>query len=402
MEAIEFEQMKARVGFTSADADRLRKLGAVIGPQIPQIVDLFYERLLTDPQARAIFVGQDQLERQRVVLRSWMEELFAGVYGRQYFEHRSEIGKAHVRAELPQRFMFTGMNIIRNELCRSICFLHLADEEKILGTVNKLLDLELAIMLETYRENYVAKIRAADKRAMQRQLDEVQHMATIGQLAASLAHEIKNPIAGISGAIQIISQTMDKKNPHYEIMREILRQIDRLDSAVKDLLIYARPKAPERRMSDVGETIRSCLALLNEDPAMKSMKIEHQGLNSGIRTMLDKSQFSQVVSNVVLNAAQACDGQGIVRITLSHNGNDVAVTVTDNGPGMSTQVVERAMEPFFTTKARGTGLGLPICKRIIEAHHGKLAIQTAPMQGTTITIQLPGLNNPTYLKGQRP
>lgn len=218
-------------------------------------------------------------------------------------------------------------------------------------------------------------------------------MASIGQLAASLAHEIKNPIAGISGAIQIISRDLQPDDPHFEIMREILRQIDRLDSTVKDLLIYARPKPPERRVCDVGEMIHNCLALLSEDPAMKTMQVEERGLDLGISTALDTTQFSQVVSNVVLNAAQACEGRGRVRITLTRDSAHVITTFSDDGPGMSPQVLKRALEPFYTTKARGTGLGLSICKRIIDAHHGTLQIDTSPHQGTTITVRLPGENH---------
>lgn len=390
MDGVEFEHMKTRMNIGPAHAKRLREMEPALAPHLSDIVDRFYDRLLADPQAREIITRESKVEHLRIVLKDWMSELFDGVYEQAYFERRSRIGKAHVRVGLPERFMVIGMAIIRDELAKVIQQIRPADETEDLSTLNKLLDLELAIMLEAYRESYVAKIRAADKRAMQRQLQEVKHMASIGQLAASLAHEIKNPIAGISGAIQIISQGMDRSDPHYEIMREILRQIDRLDSAVKDLLIYARPKPPERRECDVGVAIRSCLALLNEDPTVKSMRIEDQGLDRGIKLMLDEAQFSQVVSNLFLNAAQACRGRGTIRISIETRDDDVVVTVADDGPGMSRDTARRALEPFFTTKARGTGLGLPICKRIIEAHQGTLSIETRTGRGTTIKIRLPG------------
>ena len=120
------------------------------------------------------------------------------------------------------------------------------------------------------------------------------------------------------------------------------------------------------------------------------MRIEDQGLDRGIKSMLDEAQFSQVVCNLFLNAAQACHGRGTIRISVETRGDDVVVTVADDGPGMSKDTAQRALEPFFTTKARGTGLGLPICKRIIEAHQGTLSIETHTGRGTTITLCLPG------------
>ncbi len=390
MDGLEFEQMKTRMNIGPAHAERLREIEPALAPYLSDVTDRFYDRLLADPQAREIINRHSNVEHLRKVLNGWMSELFDGVYEQAYFERRSRIGKAHVRVGLPERFMVIGMAIIRDELAGVIHRVRPHDMTADLSTLDKLLDLELAIMLEAYRESYVAEIRAADMRAMRRQLQEVQHMATIGQLAASLAHEIKNPLAGISGAIQIISQGMDRSDPHYEIMREILRQIDRLDSAVKDLLIYARPKPPERRECDVGMAIRSCLALLNEDPTVKSMRIEDQSLDRGIKSMLDEAQFAQVMSNLFLNAAQACRGRGTIRINVETRDNDVVVTVEDDGPGMPKDTAQRALEPFFTTKARGTGLGLPICKRIIEAHQGTLSIETHTGRGTTIRIRLPG------------
>jgi signal transduction histidine kinase len=389
----QFEDIKTCIGLDDRDAERLCRLGPLLQSEIPHIVETFYRLMLADPEAKATFTDEEQLDRQRAVIGQWMNELFQGSYDKQYFEHRCEIGRTHVRVHLPQRFMFSGMNVIRTQLSRAIQALDLPDCQDTIDSLNKLLDLELAIMLETYREHYVARIREADRNTMQQQMDEVQHMASLGQLAASLAHEIKNPLAGISGAIQIMSRDIGTEHRHHSVMSEILAQIDRLDSAVKDLLIYARPKPPELRSCDIGETIRSSLVVLREDPAIKTITIEYEGLERETNVMLDRRQFEQVISNLVLNAAQACNGVGIVTLRVNENPDTVTLAISDDGAGMSAEVVEKAMDPFFTTKARGTGLGLSICKRIVDAHRGELHLDTKPSQGTTVTISLPNVRS---------
>ncbi len=381
--------MKVWVGFGPADAACLRAAAGVAGEAIPRVADVFYRSLLQDPQASALVQDAAQVQRLHRSLCTWMSGLFSGSYGPDYFEDRCAIGRTHVRVNLPQRFMFTGMSVVRRELDETLTRHAASDASEVCRALHKLLDLELALMLETNREHYVAKVREADRRIMQRRIDEVQHMASLGQLAASLAHEIKNPLAGISGAIQIISKDLTAAHPHFEIMREILRQIDRLDSAVKDLLIYARPKAPELDCSDVGETITNCLTLLSEDPQIKSLRIECHGMDRPVLTRLDRAQFAQVISNLLLNAAQACEGRGRVDISVSRQDGQVCVIVADDGPGMPEKVKARAQEPFFTTKTRGSGLGLPICRRIIEAHQGQLTIDSDPGRGTQVLIRLP-------------
>lgn len=389
MNVLDFQKMKAWIGFTNADAAHLQELGPPLAAELGRVVDRFYDRLMQDEQARSVFQDDRQLVRLRHTLQEWLRELFGGEYEQAYLEKRNEIGRTHVRVGLPQRFMFTAMNVIRQELSLLIVEQRLPEGRAKTQALNRLLDLELAIMLETYRESYIQKTRAADRIVMQQQLDEVKHMAEIGQLAASLAHEIKNPLAGISGAIQIISREMDAADPHLEIMREILRQIDRLDSAVKDLLVYARPKPPELRTQDVGVTIQNCLALLSGDPELKSLRIECDGLERRISARIDSAQFEQVITNLMLNAAQACDGRGRVNITLSTDSSHVVLRIRDNGRGMSEEVRQRALEPFFTTEARGTGLGLSICKKIIDTHHGEIRIETTMNGGTTVSIILP-------------
>ncbi len=172
-------------------------------------------------------------------------------------------------------------------------------------------------------------------------------------------------------------------------MQEILRQIDRLDNAVKDLLTYARPTPPKLRVHDVGAVIRRALTVLSEDPAVKAITVVCTGFDHGVEGLLDATQFEHVVSNLVINAAQACNGAGQVTLSVARHRKNVEVRIKDNGEGMPEETAERALEPFFTTKTRGTGLGLSICKRIIDEHRGTLMIESRPQHGTTVTLTLP-------------
>ena len=389
MDVGDFRQMKAWIGLTPSEADQLRQVGPRLQASFPGVVELFYRTLLKDPQAKAVFRDDAQIHRVQELLNIWMQELFEGRYDEAYFEKRSKIGRTHVRVDLPQRFVFTAMSLIRTELTQLIQALDLPDTLRTTEALHKLLDLELAIMLETYRESLVDKVREADRIIMQRQLDEVQHMATIGQLAASLAHEIKNPLAGISGAVQVLSAEMEDSHPHRRIMKEILQQIDRLDSAVEDLLIYARPKPPDLRQTDVGQVIRNCLNVLRGDPSLQTLTVKCEGADHHLDATIDSVQMEQVVSNLVLNAAQACNNDGQITIALAATDDQLMIRVQDNGEGMSEETRKRALEPFFTTKAKGTGLGLSICGHIVQAHQGSLQITSTPGVGTLVEICLP-------------
>ena len=386
----QFEQMKAYVGFDDGDAKRLRALSGPLKPHLNRVIDVFYECIERDPVARTI-IGDNQAQTQRLrrTLLQWLEDFFSGTYDWDYLEKHSQIGRKHVAAGMPQFLMFTAMNVVRQELCQLLVSVDLTERAAHEASVHKLIDLELAAMLETYRDDYVTQIKRIERRELERKLEAVEHMANIGKLAASLAHEIKNPLAGISGAIQVISRTMDESNPHLEILREILGQIDRLDSVVKDLLVFARPIPPELTRVNLGHLVGRTLMLLQQEPNLMDMKIRCHGLDQPSYIHLDERQIEQLLNNLLLNAAQACDGKGTIDIRLRKDTDCYSLKLADSGKGMSPEIATRAFEPFFTTKAKGSGLGLPICRRIVNAHNGSIVLNSIPQQGTTVTIELP-------------
>jgi signal transduction histidine kinase len=385
-----FIDLKRRVGFDREDADNLHLLWEVIGPAAQGVVDRFHDWLVRDPASRAIFTGGEaQMRAQQRAFAAWLEDLFTGSYDFEYFQRRIDIGRTHVRVGLPQHQMFTAMETVWAELQRIVRASGIADAEAKLGSLHRLLTLETAVMLESYKDHYAAAVREEERSMAEERLTQSEHLAQIGQLAASLAHEIKNPLAGISGAIQVMRDQMEGDDPRQPVIREILGQINRLDATVKDLLVYARPRPPEFRPCDLVATTQRVLKLIQEAPPLRSVPVKVNAEPQVPPVPVDVRQIEQLVMNLLLNAAHACKNGGAIEVNVSSVDRKVRVDIADTGVGMIPEVRNRAFEPFFTTKAKGTGLGLPICRKIVEAHGGTISLASEPGKGTTVTVELP-------------
>ena len=244
-------------------------------------------------------------------------------------------------------------------------------------------------MNDTYRQDLVSRMQTVEREHYEERLQESEHLATIGRLAATLAHEIKNPLAGISGAIGIIGDALEENHPHREIIREIMRQVDRLDHTVHDLLVYARPRAPDRRDENVVQLLDRVLVLCREEPSCRDLRLVREGNGDPIEAPVDDAQIQQVLMNLLLNAAQASRPGGEIRCRVERAAGVVRLEVEDNGVGIPPDVLPRIFEAFYTTKARGTGLGLAICRRIVEQHGGTLRVFSIVNKGTRVTLELP-------------
>lgn len=389
MPLVVFDEMKDYVGFTTADEENLRELGRFAEPLIGPTVDRFYTTILRHSGARAVLTTPDQVSRLRFSLMRWVETLFSGKYDETYVRARSEIGRVHVRVGLPQHYMFTAMEVIWQSLRDGFREQPVSNVEARLVSLHKLLTIETGIMLESYKEHYTARVREVEREVVQDQLSHAEHLAQVGQLAASLAHEIKNPLAGISGAIQVIRDNMPLDDGRRPILAEVLRQIARLDGTVKDLLVYARPRPPRFAACNIDRLLRRVLTVMREEPAHRQMQFDEAGLDTSTVIQADESQIEQVLINLIQNAVHASREQGTVRVALVPEVDHLMVVVEDRGEGMNDETTRRAFEPFFTMKSKGTGLGLPICKRIIEAHDGSISISSVVGRGTAVTVRLP-------------
>jgi two-component system, LuxR family, sensor kinase FixL len=225
---------------------------------------------------------------------------------------------------------------------------------------------------------------------MEEQLREQTSLVRLGEMAAVLAHEVKNPLAGVRGAIQVIGSRLPPESKDALMIREIIARIDGLNELMKDLLLFARPPQPRPVPVDVASLVAATATLLNNDPAAKDVRvaIDVQRGSSPVITA-DPDLLKIVFENLLVNGAHAMSGQGVMHVAIDVRDGVCRVVVHDAGPGISADVLEKIFTPFFTTKARGSGLGLPTARRLVEAHGGTIAIECLPEGGTTVTVQLP-------------
>ena len=223
-------------------------------------------------------------------------------------------------------------------------------------------------------------------------LQERQTLARIGELASVVAHEVRNPLAAIRGVVEVIQTRFPADSSDRKILGDLLVRVDSLNHLVSDLLVYARPAPPVFRRASVLGLARDTVALIANDRGSSSVRFDVSGDDAEL--WLDPAQMGRALLNLLTNAAQAMRDAGVVQITGERHEDCYRLVVADGGPGMPGDVAERCLEPFFTTKTRGTGLGLPIARRVVDEHGGTFAVVSEPGAGTRVTIDLP-LNNAT-------
>ncbi len=227
-----------------------------------------------------------------------------------------------------------------------------------------------------------------DRKRSEERLREQDALARLGQMAAVVAHEVKNPIAGIRGALQVIGGRLPDDSRDKPIVTEIIARLDALNIIVQDLLVFARPPELRAEPVDLQSLLDEIVTRFRRDPAMAGVEIALDAPTTAV-VRADAEKLQAVFQNILLNAAQAMRGAGAIRIGVSRRDDAWVVVIADRGPGMPPDVREQAFTAFFTTKHRGTGLGLPIAKRIIDAHLGSITIETPAEGGTAVSLTLP-------------
>ncbi len=222
---------------------------------------------------------------------------------------------------------------------------------------------------------------------LEEQMREQTALAKLGEMAAVIAHEVKNPLAGVRGAIQVISGRMPKDAAEAPILAEIIKRIDSLDGMIKDLLLFARTPQPRRIPTHVVPLVAATADLLARDPSLQDVEVKIDG--SAPPVPADAEMLKIVFQNLLINGAHAMKNRGRIRVEVNTSDSACHVTFSDEGPGIPEEVREKIFTPFFTTKSRGSGLGLPTAKRLVEAHNGHIAIDCPPAGGTKVVVRLP-------------
>jgi signal transduction histidine kinase len=212
--------------------------------------------------------------------------------------------------------------------------------------------------------------------------------AAVGELATGLAHEIKNPLAGLSGALELLAEDLSRSPRQAEVVAEMQHQVHRLTHTMESLLDFARPPKARLRAADVNETLDKVLFLVRQQRVSAAVEVRAEMDRKVPRVLADPSQLEQVFLNICLNACQAMGAKGTLTVRAFQDEDRVTVEVADSGPGIPPEVRPRIFQPFFTTKTEGNGLGLAISARIVAEHGGHIGYRCPPEGGTVFSVTL--------------
>jgi two-component system sensor kinase FixL len=237
-------------------------------------------------------------------------------------------------------------------------------------------------------KHFTGILHDLSKRAeLEERLREATALARLGEMAAVIAHEVKNPLAAVRGAVQVIGSRLPSNTGDAAIVKEVIARIDGLNDLIQDLLVFARPPAPKLSVTDVRVLLESVVALLKRDPAFHGLDVSIDGTVPPLHG--DATLLTIALQNLLINSAQAMQGRGTVRITLSANPGWHHIEIADSGPGIPAEIRANLFRPFKTTKARGTGLGMATAKRLTELHGGRIQVSCPDSGGTIVTLYLP-------------
>lgn len=372
--------------FTPDDAAALAPLRGALAAERDALVDEFYRRLLADPTASDVVRLESRLERLKASLKDWLDRLFVDAIDDDWFARRSRIGRRHVEVGLPQRYMPLAMDVVRGHvtgIAVERCGGDPARLARTLKAVNKLLDLELTVMLDTYHADTIAKLR------------QVERLQTIARLAAGVSFGLKNPLGVINTSVSLMRRTLGADDGRRE--PSIGTHLDRIDRASRQatdmtdqLLDYSNVRSITRQTVPAAAIADDAVARVD---AGEGIRIDCVGSEKAT-LFVDPLLLVRVLTNLVRNGVQSiaeapARRDGTVTIRWRSEGGFDVLEVEDDGPGVPEAIRERIFEPLFTTRARGTGLGLALSRDIVAAHGGTLELLDDGRSGASFRIRLP-------------
>ena len=236
------------------------------------------------------------------------------------------------------------------------------------------------------------KLQAQSERiiTIEDELRRAEKLSSLGEMAAVLAHEIRNPLGSIRGSAEILKDDYRPGDPKYEFLEIQIRETERLNRVVEDFLQMARPQPSEMHSCLLQEELETIVTLVANDARKRQIQLDFPLSSSPLLVKGDGEKLRQAFLNIIINALQATPPGGMLLITThSEGGAACEIVFRDTGTGIETEKLERIFEPFYTTKSQGTGLGLAITRKIIESHGGTIAVVSEAGSGTTVTVRLP-------------
>lgn len=375
-----YQELQSYVGWTDDDARRVAAVAGLIEPEVNNLIDDFYEEIDRHPEARKVITGgMAQVERLKGTLRDWLRDLISGKYDIDYVRRRWRAGQRHVEIGLAQVYTNAALSRLRRGLIQTLNDTWTGDLRELLAaraSLNMLLDLDLAIIEDAYQ----TEISLRQKRS--------ERLIAIGQVAGGIAHELRNPLNVVKTSVYYLVNARqappEKVRQHLERIERQVALADRVITALSD---FARLPMPELHPLCVEKCLKEVLEL----NAMPEEIVVNLDLPSDLPPVLgDARQLQIVFGNLARNARDAMLPQGgTLSVTARPIDDDVAITIADTGSGIPRESLERILEPLYSTKARGIGLGLAITRSILDKHGGGLHVASEVGLGSQFTVRLP-------------
>jgi signal transduction histidine kinase len=256
------------------------------------------------------------------------------------------------------------------------------------GTKRKIVNMSVRRVDDGDQNRYLHVFQdCADLRSMEERLVQSERLATIGRFASQIAHEIRNPLSSISLNIELLEDELKGSSPEAKgLIRSVLKQLDRLNDIVGEYLQFSRFPKPNLKRGHVDDVIEE---LVENYKLPANVTLELVLMPSSPEVWLDEGLLRQVLENLVRNAVDAMEGNGVIRIETDVIDRFLLIRVKDTGPGIAPEIQPKLFEPFFTTKPHGTGLGLATSQQIMFEHNGHLLVESQPGKGSTFTTLLP-------------
>jgi signal transduction histidine kinase len=373
-------ELQSYVGWTEEDAKRLRALAPRLEPFLGPLIDDFYDEIERHPNARKVITGgAAQIERLKGTLNQWIRELFTGRYDVAYVERRWKVGWRHVEIGLDQVYSNVALSRLRTGLTRAVqeTWSHSDSDhelEESIQSLNKLLDLDLAIIEDAYQEEHVIRLQRSER------------LATLGQVAGGVAHELRNPLNVVkTSAFYLLNARNPTAEKRAEHLKRIERQVELADRVITALSSFAKMPVPSLRPLSVDSVVQDAI---EANPPGENIVLEIDLPESLPPILADRAQILVVFGNLIRNARDAMLQGGRMSIIGTQIGDAVELAVADTGVGIPQDDLGRIMEPLYSTKARGLGLGLSIARSILERNRGTLLVKSELGKGSTFTVRL--------------
>jgi signal transduction histidine kinase len=374
-----YQELQAYVGWTEADARRVKAVGSLLEPSFTALIDDFYEEIERHPEARKVITGGPaQIQRLKGTLNTWVRELFSGQYDSAYVVRRWRVGRRHVEIGLDQVYTNVALSRLRRGLIGTLHERWQGGTEELnatLRSLNTLVDLDLAQIEDAYQAEYVARQQRSER------------LAAIGQVAGGVAHELRNPLNVVKTSVYYLlnarNASPEKKGEH---LKRIERHVVLADGVITALSNFTRLPVPNLRPVAVQQCVQEAL---ETNPLPENCAVTIDLAPSLPCVLADLDQLRIVFSNLVRNAREAMSpGGGRLTISGCQVGDAMDLAFADTGVGIPPDHLGRIMEPLYSTKARGLGLGLAIARAILEKNKGHLRVASELGRGSTFTVRL--------------